>query len=373
MGAMIETLRVQNYKSLKDIEIPLRPLTVLVGPNAAGKSNILDCLRFLSEMVAGPSDPNEPVMKRGGFSDVVWGGKIELPVTIACKWEQEGVLKASFDYRLSFQYAHGNTLSIAEEELSATVPGIGQDSLQRTGTTLKYKDGSGSVNANRTLFSAGSGGTVGPVGDVFRSWAFYDFLLQGMRQPQPVAKQTRLRPDGGNIATLLHWVFSEQSEVFSEVEDHLKAAIPEVEKLLSPLTEGGKTYIAWREKHIAGRIPAWNMSEGSVRLVAMLLALLVPEPPPLVAFENPDTHLHAHQMEYLAEILKAGSERSQVIITTHSPYLLDHVPPESVLIVWKEAGETKVKPVASVPHLREALKELGLGELYYAGHLGGVH
>jgi len=187
-----------------------------------------------------------------------------------------------------------------------------------------------------------------------------------------VAKQTRLTVDARNVATVLHWMYSEEPETFQRIEGLLKAAIPELDRLLSPLTEDGKTYVAWREKHIPGRIPAWNMSEGSVRLVATLVALVVPGPPSLVAFETPEIHLHPYQMEYLAGILKAGSERSQVLITTHSPYLLNYVPLESVLIVEKEKGETKVRPVEDSAHLREALRRLGLGEMWVAGHLGGV-
>lgn len=330
---MIETLKVQNYKSLKNIEIPLKPLTVLVGPNASGKSNILDCLAFLSETATYLNPTiNNHFEKRGGYGDMVWGGRKQEHISISCQWRPWGYSQESFEYFLEIREAESNMPSLSITK----VP------------TLKA------------------------VSEIISSWTFYDLVTQPMRLPQQVAKQTRLRPDGSNVATLLHWVFSEERKLFSQVEEHLKAAIPEVDELMSPLTEDGKTYVAWREKDIPGRIPAWNMSEGSVRLVAMLLGLLVPEPPPLVAFENPDLHLHAHLMQYLSEILKAGSQHSQVIITTHSPYLLDHIPPENVLIVWKEAGETKVKPVADTAELKEALKTLGLGELYYTGSLGGV-
>jgi predicted ATPase len=123
---------------------------------------------------------------------------------------------------------------------------------------------------------------------------------------------------------------------------------------------------------VPGRIPAWNISEGSVRLVATLLAMFVPEPPALVAIESPDTSLHPYLMEYLAELLKLGSRHTQVVITTHSPYLLDHLPPESLRIVTKEHGATKVKEVKRTKALAEALKVLGLGDMWRAGHLGGV-
>lgn len=372
---MIETLKVQNYKSLKNIEIPLKPLTVLVGPNAAGKSNILDCLGFLAEIARSPDaqESANAFRKRGAYGDIVWGGRSQEPISVSCKWRALHADEESFDYLLVIKAGEQHRpLNIIEEQLSTRAPGVGNGSFHRQDGTVRFGSSVKDISPQQSVLHDRREPMVRSVKEVITSWAFYDFVTQSMRQPQPVAKQTRLQPDGSNVATLLHWIFSEERKLFSQVEEHLKAAIPEVDELMSPLTEDGKTYVAWREKDIPGRIPAWNMSEGSVRLVAMLLGLIVPQPPSLVTFENPDLHLHAHLMQYLAEILKAGSRHSQIIITTHSPYLLDHIPPESVLIVWKEAGETKVKPVADTAELKEALKTLGLGELYYTGSLGGV-
>ncbi len=142
---------------------------------------------------------------------------------------------------------------------------------------------------------------------------------------------------------MLHWVRNEDVATFDRLESLLRQAIPEVEHLLTPPDEQGYVYIAFKEQHIPGQIPAWNLSEGSTRLVATLLALFVPQPPSLVAIESPEAALHPHLMEYLAEILRLGSQETQIVITTHSPYLLDKLPPESLIIVTKEKGETKAR------------------------------
>ena len=363
---MIEVLRVQNYKSLKDVNIHLKPLTVLVGPNAAGKSNILDCLAFIAE-VAG-SGLNKALEKRGSFADLVWAGdtKRSVSVSIAGQFNAEG--SNAFEYSIKIG---GRDPVIVEESGNITDLEGKLFTFHREGTEVKYE------SSTTGLSSGGESALIrvkqaAPLREAMLNWSFYDFFPSRMRSPQPVAKQTRLNTDGSNVATLLHWIYSEETEVFRQVEELLKTAVPEVDRLLSPLTEDGKTYIAWRETNISGRIPAWNMSEGSVRLVAVLLALLVPKPPLLVAFETPEVHLHPYQMEYLADILKSGSQRLQVLATTHSPYLVNYLPLENMLIVRKQAGETKVEPVEDSAHLRAVLKSLGLGEAWYAGHLGGV-
>ncbi len=369
---MIETLRVQNYKSLKDIEIPLKPLTVLVGPNAAGKSNILDCLRFLSEMVAIPGDRAEPVRKRGGYGDIVWGGQTGSSISVSCRWQPLQAGEGSFDYLLVIRNNPTHTFSIEEEHLSASAPGMELVSWHRGGRNPTLFPDTFGLSEDTSKFDRADKPIERWARGVISGWTFYDFLTQSMRVPRAMGTAERLSSDGSNVAQVLLRLHLKEPDLFREVEELLQAAIPEVEKLFLDDVGGNQVYVAWREKAIPGRIPAWNMSEGSVRLVGILLALLVPEPPPLVAFENPEVHLHSHQMEYLAEILKAASRRSQVIITTHSPYLLKHFAPEDVLIVWKEKGQTRVKPVRTFKGLREALKTLDLGEIYYAGHLGGV-
>jgi len=371
---MLKRLRVRNYKSLRNVDIPLRPLTVLVGPNAAGKSNILDSLLFLAEL-ATIDQVNKPIINRGGFADLVWGGNTELPIS----FEIEG--------SISF---HGSWEAV---EYSITV-GSGNEGFIRV-TDERAAWG----REKQELFRRQEDQVQGPAGvfspfsslsymcqlsrdprqqealalkQAMESWSIYDFQRPAIAQRKPVRKETRLAPDGNNAATVLHWVRNADVTTFNRLEVLLKTAIPEIEHLLTPPDEQGMVYIAFKEKHLPGRIPAWNLSEGSARLVATLLALFVPSPPALVAIEAPETSLHPYLMEYLADILKLGSKETQILITTHSPYLLNYLPPESLVIVTKERGETRVKRPTRGKALQEALQVLGLGEMWYAGHLGGV-
>jgi predicted ATPase len=363
---VIKTLTVENYKSLKDVRIDLKPLTVLVGPNAAGKSNILDCLAFLADVIREGTIRNALDL-RGGFGDVVWGGDINRSVIISMAGQLTPGQNNSFKYTIKFR---GPALRIQEE--SGFLPGSkdGKFTFQRDENTVKYNDSTSSV-PDGTGISISQRSEANSLKEKIINWSFFDFQTSRMKLYQPVAKQTRLNPDGSNVATVLHWIHSEEPEVFLRIEELLKVAIPEVDRLLSPLTPEGKTYVAWRENNFNNRIPAWNMSEGSVRLIAVLLALLAPEPPSLITFENPEMHLHPMQMEYLADILKEASHRTQILITTHSPYLLNYLPLESLLVVHKKAGQTIVERPENSSHLKELLQELGLGEAWYAGHLGG--
>ncbi len=371
---MLTRLKVQNYKSLRDIDIPLNPLTVLVGPNAAGKSNILDCFSFISE--ASRSRLSEVIQTRGGFGDLAWAGGekgkpaphilIQIDGRLDLKGKQE-----QFEYGLNISDEHNDPV-----ELEWVKWGADRHSLyERKGTDWHAGDRRDKLaravsGLSRDVYNMPE--QFAALASAIQTWSVYDFQRSKIIQRQQIKKETRLAPDGSNAAAVLHWVRNEDVDTFSRLESLLKKAIPEVEHLLTPPDEQGRVYVAFKERHLSGRIPAWNISEGSARLVATLLALFVPKPPDLVAIEAPDTALHPYLMEYLAEILKLGSQETQIIITTHSPFLLNYLPPESLLIVTKEDGQTKVKQVEPDEALKEALKALGLGEMWYAGHFGGM-
>ncbi len=94
--------------------------------------------------------------------------------------------------------------------------------------------------------------------------------------------------------------------------------------------------------------------------------------PTLLALESPDASLHPYAMEHEAELLKSASRKTQVIVTNHSPYLLDYLPPESIVVVEKVKVKTVLKPVKGRKGVRYAIEKLGAGDAWYSGHLGGV-
>lgn len=370
---MLTRLKVQNYKSLRDIDIPLNPLTVLVGPNAAGKSNIVDCISFLSEMPQ--NDLNQVLANRGGFKDVVWAGSEKGAPVPNILIQLEGLLNLKGKNE---QFEYGLNISDKQHEpveLEWVKWGVDKRILyerKESGWKAEGRVGSVARSASGLQYPQNMPELFVALASAMQTWSVYDFQRSKIIQRQQIKKETRLAPDGSNAAAVLHWVRNEDVDTFNRLESLLKKAIPEVEHLLTPPDEQGRVYVAFKERHLSGRIPAWNISEGSARLVATLLALFVPKPPELVAIEAPDTALHPYLMEYLAEILKLGSRDTQIVITTHSPFLLNYLPPESLLIVTKEEGQTKVKQVERDEALKEALKALGLGEMWHAGHFGGV-
>ncbi len=204
------------------------------------------------------------------------------------------------------------------------------------------------------------------------AWAFYRFDPEAMRQPQAVRKEYKLHQSGENLSTVVHTLFSSGEPALDEIVDVLRACVTTVEELSSPITDDGRTYVALKEKWVPMSVGSWGLSDGTLLALALATALMTPRPPSLIALEAPDTELHPHVMETLAEMLKVASEKTQVIITTHSPYLLDFLPLEAFVMVEKRKGETEFRPLKNRLGVQRVVKELGVGDAWVSGHLGGV-
>lgn len=327
---MLKRLIVKNYRSLRELDISLRPLMVLVGPNASGKSNFLDVFKFLRDF-AVERNINEAIGRRGGYRSLVWNGDAASKITVQVRVEFGAMQPAeASDYQV--QIEHEGNLRVSEAGLTVAVYSF------------------------------------------LRDWGFYRFTPQNMRPPQPVSKQTRLKEDGSNLSSVIHWLFSDGDPSYREIEGLFKVFVPEADTLVSPLSDDGSstTYAAFRQKNLNLLIRTNSMSDGTLFGLALIVALFAPDRPQLIGIEAPDMEMHPYLMEHVAELLRVASEKAQIIITTHSPFLLDCLPPESIAIVEKENGETKIRWAEDKEGVREAIKLLGAGEAWRAGHLGGV-
>ena len=334
------------------------PLVVLVGPNASGKSSIIESLALLQANTR-QDDVLGTLNRFGGYGSIVWGGETDRNIAIA-------VTGSSGTYRLEMAY-NGDPIVTSELFFGSGV----HDYFERHGGSFTYATETQGISP-RVSAIAQLPELAGKWTTAFGRWAFHHFYPRDMRAAQKIEKQYLLSETGDNLATVLHTLFSDRDPAFEEIEEFLMGIVPTVERLLSPIEGQSLTYAAIREKGVPNEIGSRAMSYGTLFGLALGTALISPTPASLIAIEAPDTELHPYLMENVAEALLAASERSQVIITTHSPYLLNHLPAESVVVVEKQNGMTQCRPVGSSKELKKVIEMLGAGSAWYSGHLGGV-
>jgi len=383
---MIRSLHVENYLSLKDVDLELRQRNVLIGPNMSGKSNLIDCFKFLTQMVS--SGLNKALLDRGGFSEVVWKGGEESRVSFHLTVDnREAGQEAGkiYDYYLSIIGSPTGLVSVEREKLEVE---IGLKNYQLIDLSngqgqVTHPDGSSAFSPPGPDKSAleftvpGWEGTT--VKNYISAFKFYRLLPDLMRQANAATEQQFLSERGENLSSWFLTLYTKYPSEFERMSRAAKDVLPDLQTILVPPTQFGTTYMIAHEKHLKRPVSIWRMSDGELQFLALLSLIFAPSHlgATLYCVEELETHLHPRLLETLVELLnqrqyELGTRIAQHILTTHSPHLLDKMQIEDLIVVEKRDGATRCTRPASKGHLRELLEreELGLGDLWYSGALG---
>ena len=358
---------LRNYKSISNCDVRLGPLTYLVGANGSGKSNFLDALHLVRDSLAGSLD--NALRERGGLTEV--------------RRRSSGPGRPNhFGIRLEFRLLDGATghyafkvgalpkggFEVQTEE--CLLIGIDQDyyfQLDRGKLRQSSESSFPSVTADRLALVNASGLSVfRPVYDALTSMGFYNLNPKLIRELQKPQDGRLLKPSGENIASVIGNLSLRAIQI---IEEYLQIVVPTVQgvkrKLIGPMeTLEFKQEIAGSKR--SSRFLAQNMSDGTLRALGVLTALFQgdrDQAPSLIGIEEPETALHPAASSALREALQRAAEQTQIIVTSHSPDLLDSesVSADSLLAVVATAGETRIAPVdeASRVALRDHLFSAG--------------
>jgi predicted ATPase len=213
------------------------------------------------------------------------------------------------------------------------------------------------------------------------SWRYYNLIPILMKSVNPAVEQRFLTQTGDNFSSWLMTLNTRYPEEFRRLKQAACDALPGLTEILSPPTQFATTFLLAKEKHLNTPVNLWRMADGELAFLGLLSLILAPAQltAPLFCIEEPENHLHPRLMDTLAEVwsqaqLEWGVDASQVILTTHSPHVVDRMKLEDLVVLERAGGETRCARPSSKSHLRELLEkeEAGLGDLWYSGALGGV-
>lgn len=361
---------LRNYKSIGHCDVRLLPLTYLVGHNGAGKSNFLDALHFVRDALAGSLD--SAINERGGLNEVR---------------RRSSGHPTHFGIRLEFQLKDGRAgwyafdigsmasggYEVQHEE--CVIEGIGKGPFFRI-SKGKLRDSSEStfpaVTADRLALVAASGFTVfRPVFDALTAMGFYNLNPKLMRELQKPQDGRLLKPVGENIVSVIGHLERVAPDRVKVIKEYLQSVVPMVHGM-ERKSIGPMETLEFRQEMAGAKHPwkflAQNMSDGTLRALGVMTALLqsnVDYSPTLIGIEEPETALHPAASAALREVLVEASRHTQVLVTSHSPDLLDdrEIEADSILSVVSEGGETKIAP------LDDGSRQMLRDHLFSAGEL----
>lgn len=377
----ISRVRVRNFKAIRDSGVVrLTPLTVFIGNNGVGKSSLVEALETLQliattglDAAMGKWHGIEHVRNKSGQTSFAFGEGDERRnkrlVGIEVRGNaEEGVFTVETEFgsigrddRLFFAnelVRFGSNKRITREEGEMAFPLADPERI--------YK-----LLPHESLM-----GRVPGFGRIVGNWQFLALSPDQMGEPSAAPRTdaaVSLHRSGSNIATVLRQILELDTEVFNGLTQTLQYVLPYASDLQSQQTREVERQDFLRLVEGSFEVPGWMLSTGTLRLVALLAALRHPKPSSLLVIEELENGLDPRTlnlvMDEIREVVQAG--QTQVIITTHSPYLLDMVPLKYIVTVEREDGQPVFTRHDKDEQLVEWKKKFSPGKLYTMGRLAG--
>jgi len=361
----LDFITVKGFKSLASIEkLPLRAINVVIGPNGAGKSNFIGMFSFLNAIREGRLQ--DYVTKAGGAEKILYfGSKVTKKIDFHLSFS-DGVNQ----YSLALSPTENDNLFPSEERVyfwdKARYPKAPYiQSVERRGNEAGISDPATKGIASWVRQHLGS----------WRVYHFHDTSASSpMKKISDVGDNRFLRHDGSNLAPFLYYLRQKHEPSYSLIVRTVQRVTPFFDDfLLEPLRlNPEKIRLEWRHKNSDQYFDASSLSDGTLRFIGLATLFLQPNlyRPSVILVDEPELGLHPYAITMLASLVKAASEKTQVILSTQSPFLLDQFQPEDVLVADRVNDSTQLTRLDS-EKLGTWLDEYSLGQLWEKNELGG--
>uniref|UniRef100_UPI0040577EC0 AAA family ATPase n=1 Tax=Candidatus Electronema sp. TaxID=2698783 RepID=UPI0040577EC0 len=370
MPQSLDKLTIKGFKSIQSLEnFELRNLNVLIGGNGAGKSNFIDFFRLMRAMMELPlpglaNASLQSYVAEGGGSDAFLfnGPKVTQQIEIKTQFGCNG-------YELKLEPTAEEIFHIASETISSKKIKL-HDTGKKTyvvesviGYTfrsciLDFKDKSETSNSYLDVYHAIS------------SWKIYHFhdtsKTAPVRRSETIDDTEYLRFDAANIAPFLYHLKENNADSYRQIVDAVRLVAPFFGDFILKPNAQERVRLNWHQKGSDYPLRPYHLSDGTLRFICLATALLQPNPPSTMIIDEPELGLHPYAIEILAELIQSAAERTQLIVSTQSPALVDCFHPEDVVVVTREKGASVFNRL-NAQELSAWLEEYSLGDLWRKG------
>ncbi len=358
----LDQIHVAGFKSIREQDIELGPLNVLIGANGAGKSNFVTVFELLRQIV---NESLQLYVARSGGADqmLYYGRKVTEEIVL-------GFVFGKNAYRCTLLPTSNGSLVFGDE----TVYFQGEDD------STPYKDFLGRGHQETALHEESRREQQPTIADhvlqAFSSWQVYHFhdtsSSSKVKQLGDLDDNRHLRADAGNLAAFLYFLKERHFDVYRNIVDVVRTVAPFFgDFTLDPdRLNPSKIKLEWQEKGSDAYFDAHALSDGTLRFISLVTLLLQPELPSTVLLDEPELGLHPYAVVVLADLLRSAAERTQIIVSTQSVTLVNQLSPEDVVVVDRVDGESVFRHL-SQDEISSWLDDYALGDLWEKNVIGG--
>lgn len=393
---LIHQLKLTNLLSFESIDLDLKPLNILIGHNGSGKSNLIEALGLIKSTPQGIAGP---IREGGGVLDWLWKGakspaQASIEAIVVAPPQTAKINKAGINLRYMVTFAAvGTRFEIVDERVENEKPlqgkteprfyffyqnghpiiNVGNPDDPTNKRRLQRED----VDPEKSILAQRRDPENYPeltwLGDMFGKIRIYRDWSFGRYTPPRLPQRTDLATDFleencSNLGLILNNLHN-NPDVKARMLDALNALYPTITDFGVSI-EGGTAQVFLHEGRFS--IPATRLSDGTLRYLCLLAILCHPTPPPLICIEEPELGLHPDALAKLAELMREASQRTQLIITTHSDILVDEFTSEpETVVTFEKFGESTMVQRLDPQELEDWLDKYTLGEMRQSGHIGG--
>ena len=358
----IDKLTIRGFKSIRELEhFELKNLNVLIGANGAGKSNFIAFFRLVRNLIG--ENLNRFIKKSGGLGDLLFNGR---KITEELEFE---IIFGERGFRFEIDPTFDDRYILREHRYyEPGRSGWWPLPIVIDGESSLVKEARGNTRDSR--YSK-------PVYDAIASWKIYHFHdtsdTASMRHKEIIQDNEYLRFDAANIAPFLLRLKHEEKSIYQDILSACQSVLPWLDDFrLDRDTFGPKEKVtfSWKTKGSDYPMQPYHLSDGSLRFIALTTALLQPNPPATMVIDEPELGLHPAAIGVLAELIQSAAERSQLVIATQSPALIDHFAAEDIVVVNRKDEASHFARLKE-KDLKVWLEDYSLGQLWSKNVIDG--
>ena len=367
----LDKITIKGFKSIDNLGvdgIKFGPINIMIGPNGAGKSNLIGFFRLLNAMLSGPSGGLQRfVAENGGASKFLHHGpkrtrEIEAHITLSTE-------KGRNEYAFRLVYAASDTLIFTEEKCRF----LPNDTVDGNWTSLDVGHKEAKILDQNNLAARTTRNTITTLLRGLVVYHFQDTSAEArIKSKSNINDYVRLKFDASNIAPFLFYMKEYNQKYYQRIVETIRQVAPFFDDFVLEV-EHGSMLLRWSERGSDLNFDASQMSDGTLRAIALITALLQPvdKLPHLIILDEPELGLHPYAINLVSGLIKSVALERQVLIATQSPAILDAFDADQILVVERnDKGGSQFKTL-DPGKLEDWLDDYSLSELWDRNIIGG--